>query len=61
MKLADVERHRHQQGCVLLRQGGKHTVWLNPQARKISSLPRHRDIKEGTVHAICKQLEILQP
>jgi mRNA interferase HicA len=61
MKLADLERHLRQQGCVLLRQGSKHTVRLNPQARKISSLPRHREVKEGTVRAIRKQLEIPQP
>ena len=61
MKLADVERHLHQQGCVLLREGGAHTIWLNPQRRKIASVPRHREIKEGTIRAICKQLEIPRP
>ena len=61
MKLADLERHLCQQGCVFLREGGDHTVWFNPQRRKITSVPRHREIKEGTVRAICKQLEIPQP
>jgi mRNA interferase HicA len=61
MKLADLERHLRQQGCVFYREGGAHTVWLNPERRKIASVPRHREIKEGTVRAICKQLEISQP
>lgn len=61
MKLADLERYLRRQGCVFLREGGAHTVWLNPQARKLSSVPRHREIKEGTVRAICKQLEISRP
>jgi mRNA interferase HicA len=61
MKLADLERHLRQQGCLLLREGGAHSVWLNPQRRKIASVPRHREIKEGTVRAICKQLEIPRP
>lgn len=61
MKLAELERHLRQQRCVLLREGGTHTVWSNPRIRKISSVPRHREIKEGTVRAICKQLEIPQP
>jgi predicted RNA binding protein YcfA (HicA-like mRNA interferase family) len=61
MKLADLERHLRQQGCVVLREGGAHTVWFNPQRRKITSVPRHREIKEGTVRAICKQLEIPYP
>ena len=61
MKLADLERHLRHYGCVLYREGGSHSIWLNPQTRKIASVPRHREIKEGTVRAICKQLEIAQP
>ncbi len=61
MKLADLERYLRQRGCTFLREGGAHTVWLNPQTRRIASVPRHREIKEGTVRTICKQLEIPQP
>lgn len=61
MTLRDLERHLRRQGCVLFREGGAHTVWLNPSNRKITSVPRHREIKEGTARAICKQLEIPQP
>lgn len=61
MKRLDLERHLRQQGCSLLREGGAHSVWLNPQTRKISSVPRHREIKETTVRAICKQLQVEQP
>lgn len=61
MKLADLERHFRKHGFTFLREGGAHTVWLNPQLRKIASVPRHREIKEGTVRAICRQLEIQQP
>ena len=61
MKLRDLERHLREQGCVLYRQGGGHMVWLNPANRKIASVPRHREIKEGTVHGICRQLEIQRP
>jgi len=61
MKLADLERHLRQHGCVFHREGGAPTIWLNPERRKIASVPRHREIKERTVRAICKQLEIPQP
>lgn len=61
MKLADLERHLRGHGCVLHREGGAHSIWLNPANRKISSVPRHREIKEGTVRAICRQLEIPKP
>jgi len=47
MKLAELERHLCRQGCVFMREGGTHTVWSNPRVRKISSVPRHREIKEG--------------
>ena len=61
MKLRELERHLRAHGWVLFREGGAHTVWLNPSNRKIASVPRHREIKEGTVRGICKQLEIPQP
>ena len=61
MKLADVECHLRSHGCVLDREGAAHSIWLNPLQRKIASVPRHREIKDGTVRAICKQLEIPQP
>jgi hypothetical protein len=54
MKLTAVfERHLRGQACVSYRQGGAHTVWLNPSNRKIASVPRHREIKEGTAWGIC--------
>jgi predicted RNA binding protein YcfA (HicA-like mRNA interferase family) len=61
MKRIDLERYLREQGCVPYREGGGHSIWLNSAQRKIASVPRHREIKEGTVRAICKQLEIPQP
>jgi hypothetical protein len=37
MKRVDLERHLREQGCALLREGGAHSVWLNPQAPRTSS------------------------
>ena len=61
MKRVDLERHLREQGCVLYREGSGHSIWLNPSLRKIASVPRHREIKDGTVRAICRQLEIRRP
>jgi predicted RNA binding protein YcfA (HicA-like mRNA interferase family) len=61
MKIRVLERHLRGHGCVLFREGGAHTVWLNPANRKIASVPRHREIKERTVESICRQLEVPQP
>jgi len=61
MKLAELERHLRHHGCALYREGAAHSIWFNPASHKIASVPRHREIKEGTVRAICKQLEIPRP
>jgi mRNA interferase HicA len=47
MKRIDLERHLREQGCVLYREGGVHSIWLNPSLRKIASVPRQREIKDG--------------
>lgn len=47
MKRIDLERRLRKQGCSLYREGGGHSVWLNPLLRKVASIPRHREIKEG--------------
>jgi len=61
MKLNDLERHLRRHGCHFHREGGSHTIWFNPANRKLTSVPRHREIKENTARAICKQLEIPLP
>jgi len=61
MKLRALERYLQRHGCILYREGGAHTVWLNPLNRKIASVPRHREIKEGTAKGIFKQLDIPLP
>jgi predicted RNA binding protein YcfA (HicA-like mRNA interferase family) len=61
MKLAELERYLRLHGCVFYREGAAHSIWFNPALHKIASVPRHREIKEGTVRAICKQLEIPRP
>jgi mRNA interferase HicA len=54
MKLPELERHLRHHGCALYREGAAHSIWFNPALNKIASVPRHREIKEGTVRAICK-------
>ncbi|MEP6662262.1 MAG: type II toxin-antitoxin system HicA family toxin [Verrucomicrobiota bacterium] len=61
MKLRDLEKHLKECGCCFVREGGNHTLWKNPATGKVAPVPRHREVKEGTVRAICKQLEISRP
>lgn len=46
MKRIDLIRHIEAGGCTFLREGGRHTVYINPTARKVSTIPRHREINE---------------
>jgi hypothetical protein len=39
MKLRDLERHLRGQGCVFFREGGEHSVWLNPTNRNKHGAP----------------------
>jgi len=61
MKLADLERHLRGHGCQLYREGGSHSIWWNPTNRRITSVLRHREVKDNTARAICKQLEVPAP
>ncbi|MBI2295957.1 MAG: type II toxin-antitoxin system HicA family toxin [Betaproteobacteria bacterium] len=61
MKRADLLRHLQQHGCVLLREGGKHSVFINRATRKATTVPRHREINDFLARKICRDLEIPQP
>ncbi len=61
MKRIDLIRHLERHGCVLFREGGSHSVYINPRTRKSSSVPRHREINEFLARKICRDLEIPMP
>ena len=61
MKRADLVRHLEAHGCQLLREGSNHTVYVNRVARRISTVPRHREINEYLAQKICKDLDVRQP
>ena len=39
MKRRDLIRHLESHGCVLLREGGGHSVYTNPSNNCVSSVP----------------------
>jgi mRNA interferase HicA len=61
MKRLDLIRHLEQHGCQFLREGGNHTIYVNRLKKKVSSVPRHREVLEFTARKICKDLEIPLP
>ena len=61
MKRRDLLRHLARHGCAFLREGGNHTVYMNPTARTASTIPRHNDINQGLARKICKDLRVPRP
>jgi len=58
MKRLDLIRHLELHGCALLREGGRHSVYVNRVTRKSSTVPRHREINDYLTRKICKDLQI---
>ncbi|MGD0077982.1 MAG: type II toxin-antitoxin system HicA family toxin [Sedimentisphaerales bacterium] len=61
MKRTDLVRHLEKQGCEFLREGGSHTVYANRKAKKVSTIPRHREINDHLCRKICKDLSVKTP
>ncbi len=61
MKLTDLIRHLKKRGCIFVREGGNHTVYKNPFNGRMTSIPRHRVVKEFLAKKICDDLGIQRP
>ena len=60
MKRNDLEKHLRDHGCLLLREGAKHSVFINPNNGAISTMPRHNEINTFLGKKICKDLGITE-
>ena len=56
MKRRDLERKLRIAGCYLKREGGSHSLWINPKNGIIEAVPRHAEIKEPLAKKILKNL-----
>jgi predicted RNA binding protein YcfA (HicA-like mRNA interferase family) len=61
MKRHDLIAHLESQGCHLHRDKGKHSVYLNPANRRVSTVPRHREINDFLARKICRDLGMVEP
>jgi mRNA interferase HicA len=61
MKRADLVQHLETHGCYLLREGRKHSLYVNPFNSQTSAVPRHREINEYLARKICRDLGIAEP
>jgi mRNA interferase HicA len=56
MKRVDLLKRIKAIGCELVRHGGKHDWYRNPQTGAAQPVPRHREIKESLAQRIIRKL-----
>lgn len=61
MKRRELIRHLEAHGCYLLRNRGKHSVYVNRANNQTSAVPRHREINDFLARKICRDLGIPEP
>ncbi|MDQ2807805.1 MAG: addiction module toxin, HicA family [Chloroflexota bacterium] len=54
-------KHLHDQGCRLLREGKKHSIYWNTGSGNVSAVPRHTEIDNKLALKICRDLNIPPP
>jgi len=61
MKRTDLIAHLHSHWCSLLREGRKHSIFVNPANNRVAAVPRHREINEFLARKICRDLGVPEP
>lgn len=61
MKRTKLLQHLRKYGCILKREGARHTLWINPQNGVVEAIPRHVEIPDNLAKKIMKRLEIPNP
>ena len=61
MKRRDLIRHLEEHGCVLVREGSKHSIYASESNGLTVTIPRHREIKKFVAAAICEALDVPPP
>jgi mRNA interferase HicA len=56
VKRRDLIRKIEEQGAVLIRHGGKHDWYQNPQTKVCQPVPRHTEINEHLARSILRKL-----
>ena len=61
MKRIDLIRHLESHGCILFREGGKHSIYKNPKNGVMTAVPRHREIKNFLARKVSDDLGVPRP
>ena len=60
MKRRDLISHLQLHGCVLIREGAKHSWWGNPANGKRTAVPRHTELSLIIARKICRDLDVVE-
>jgi len=58
MKRNDLIGYICKNGCILIREGARHSVFFNSLMKKTSTVPRHNEIDNFLAKKICRDLGI---
>lgn len=58
MKRRELLRKLQQAGCILLRPGGNHDIYLNPKTGRKQPVPRHAEVDEYLAKHILRYLDL---
>jgi mRNA interferase HicA len=58
MRRTKLLQHLQRHGCVLKREGGRHSLWRNPQTNEMQAIPRHSEIGKNLARKICRKLSV---
>ena len=61
MKRREPLWHLQAHGCRLEREGSKHSLWPNPETRKVEPVPRLAEIGKHLSRKICRNLSVPEP
>ena len=61
MKRREFIRQFMRDGCILLRSGSRHDIYLNPQTGQKQPVPRHAEIEDRLARHIRKYLGLGRP
>lgn len=61
MKRRQLLNHLKANGCEFLREGSRHTMYVNRPAARSTAVPRHNEITNNMAKKICRDLGIPPP
>jgi mRNA interferase HicA len=61
MKRPELLRHLRLYGCILKREGTRHSLYMNPANGVVETIPRHVEIDNRLARKICNRLKIPEP